>query len=274
MNKMISVTIVERLAELPWYTEGPAMDAQGNLFFTTLTGGIIFKMDTEGKLSHWAYAKCPNGQYIHPNGDHLICDSGQAGIARFGPDGERKGYAIKDTCDGQALRAPNDLTADAEGGMYFTDSVRESGMVCYFGTDGSQRIVGKGFDFPNGIALSADGKRLFVAESYRNRILTCALRGPGLPDGKWEEWARLPEHPSGDIVQNLPDGVRMGKDGLLYVAHYGMQAVQMLDEDGMLVDTVRTGYPLTSNLCLLEGEMIVTGGYGEPGPGGVSSIKL
>lgn len=274
MNRMISVTIVERLAELPWYTEGPARDAEGNLFFTTLTGGIIFKISPDGKMSHWAYAKCPNGQYILPGGDHLICDSGRAGIARFGGEGGFKGYVIKDRCDGQALYAPNDLVADADGGIYFTDSVREAGKVCYFGVDGLQRVVGRGFDFPNGIALSADGKRLFVAESYRNRILTCGLRGPGQPDGKWEEWARLPEHPSGDIIQNLPDGIRMGRNGLLYVAHYGMQAVQILDKDGKLVDTIRTGYPLTSNLCLLEDEIIVTGGYGEPGPGGVSSIKL
>jgi gluconolactonase len=64
------------LAELPWYTEGPVMDADGNIYFTTLKGGSIVKIDVAGQLSNWASSACPNGQLILPGGDQLICESG------------------------------------------------------------------------------------------------------------------------------------------------------------------------------------------------------
>lgn len=259
---------------LPWYTEGPVVDADGTIFFTTLGGGTIQAIAVDGKPRIWAYAEKPNGQLILAGGDHLVCDSGRAGIGRYDAEGRFLGFEIEKKCAGQDFSVPNDLVCDAAGGVYFTDSVRENGKVCYYAPDGTQAVVATGLHFPNGIALAADGKKLFIAESYKNRILVFGLRAPGMVDGSQDVFAELPRHLSGNMVDNLPDGIRLRQDGTLWVAHYGMQAVQVLDAQGKWVTSIPTGFRLTSNLCFHEAGLIVTGGHSEPGPGGVIRYSL
>src|SRR5690606_32049857 len=148
------------------------MDRHGNIFFTTMKGKLILKIDSRGKLSEWAKAECPNGQIILPGGDHLVCDSGSRSINRYGANGKLKAYDIKDKCCGEEIFSPNDLVMDNEGGIYFTDSIRTKGKVCYYKPGGTEKIIARNLDFPNGIAISRDGSKLLVAESYKNRILS------------------------------------------------------------------------------------------------------
>ncbi len=273
-DQTTSFASIETLVNLPWYTEGPVCDKDGNIYFTTLKGGVIMKIEPHGKLSNWAKAKCPNGQFILPDGDHLVCDSDNKSVSRYSANGEFKKYDIKDTCDNHPVHTPNDLVADAAGGVYFTDSIRETGSVFYYSPHGDERRVAGGIDFPNGIALSADEKLLLVAESYANRILVFPIQSPGIIEKGKEVFAALPTHPSGELIKNLPDGIRIDEKGNVWVAHYGMQAVQVLSPEGILINTVRTEFPLTSNLCLAGNSLVVTGGYEEPGPGGLSRIKI
>lgn len=265
---------IEKLADLPWYTEGPVVDEHGNIYCTTLGGSSILKIDSNGNLSHWAKSKCPNGQVILPGGDHLICESGLAAISRFNREGKFIGHDMEGFCNGQQIYAPNDLAVDAEGGIYFTDSIRYYGKVCYYTPGGSERIIATNLDFPNGIALSKDGRMLFIAESYQNRILMIALNSDGEPEDDWSVFAVLPYHPSGDVVKNLPDGIKIDDEGCMWIAHYGMQCVQVLSPEGQLINCIKTEFPLVSNLYLKGKEVIVTGGYAEPGPGGLLKIIL
>ena len=96
------------MVKLPWYTEGPVMDRDGSIFFTTLKGKLILKIDSTGKISEWAKAENPNGQIIPPSGDHLICDNGVPGISRYDSEGNLKGYDIKNKCSGEEVSSPND----------------------------------------------------------------------------------------------------------------------------------------------------------------------
>jgi len=258
---------------LPWYTEGPVA-RDGYVYFTTLAGGSIMRLDiVSEEVVEWAKGHKPNGQVILPNGDHLVCDSGNSSISRYDQLGTLMGYEVNGTCAGQPIHMPNDLTYDSKGGVYFTDSIREKGRVFYYSPDGTQRIIAENLDFPNGIVLSADGSVLFIAESYKNRILCMPIASSGLATGKWEVFADLPvnDDPNG---YNLPDGIRCNADGTLWVAHYGMHAVQVLDRGGSLLKTVTIDFPLPSNLCLTDDHLVVTGGSAEPGPGGVRIISL
>jgi len=249
-------------------------DLQGNVYFTTLRGGLIMKMDAGGVVSNWARATCPNGQLIVPNGDHLICDSGNSSISRYDSGGHFLGNDILHSCDGQSIHCPNDLAIDADGGIYFTDSIRGEGKVCYYSPNGEERVIAINLDFPNGIALADQGKLLLVAESYCNRIVAFHLRSPGIPEGTMDVFATLPSHPSGYQIMNLPDGIRLDDSGNLWVAHYGMRAVQVLSPKGEHINSIRTEFPLPSNLCLYGDVLFVTGGYNEPGPGGISMIEI
>lgn len=62
--------------------------------------------------------------------------------------------------------------------------------------------------------------------------------------------------------------------GRLWIAHYGMQAVQVLSETGELLATYDSGIPLTSNVCFVGDEIWITGGIAEPGPGRLARMKV
>jgi len=270
---------VEKLLDLPFYTEGPAMDVDLNFYFTALTGGFIGKIDGEGFYTEWSKGTCPNGQIILENGEHWFCDSQEAGISRYGPQGDFLGYLMKGVCGDDRIQAPNDLIVDSSKNLYFTDSVRGEGKVFFQSANGQQLVVAKDIDYANGLALSLDERYLYVAESYQNRILAIELSDPGIAKSPKKIFAELPTHPSGQATGNLPDGLVVDRDGKLWVAHYGMQAIQVLAPTGQLVFTIDTALPLTSNLCFIEDspscqKLLVTGGYGEPGPGAVLLITI
>ena len=265
----------EKIADLPYYTEGPAADAYGNLFCTTLSGGSIFKINSHNKLSEWAKSVCPNGQIILPGGDHLVCDSMLASVIRFSKEGKFLKNEIEGYCEDLPIYSPNDLITDRMGNLYFTDSIRHNGKVCFLGINGEQKIVAADLDYPNGLVLSTDEDCLYVAESYENRILRLVLKAPGVVDKSPEVYVNLPVNPSGNETDNLPDGLALNSRGELLVAHYGMQAIQLISDKGKLLLSIDTGMPLTSNLCFLDDHtIIVSGGFGEPGPGGLYKISF
>ena len=274
MNKSGNI-IRSKIADLSFYTEGPVADGIGNFFCTTLTGGSILKINNRNEISEWAKSACPNGQIILPGGDHLICDSGLASVRRFSRDGKFLKHEIEGYCADFPIYSPNDLLTDQMGNLYFTDSIRHKGKVCFLGINGEQKIVAAGLDYPNGLVLSADENCLYIAESYENRIVKIELKVPGSADGGPEVFVNLPVNPSGNETDNLPDGLALNSSGELLVAHYGMQAVQLISDKGELLLSIDTGMPLTSNLCFLDDHtVIVTGGFGEPGPGGIYKISF
>lgn len=258
-----------------YYTEGPAVDGDGNLFFTTLAGGKIVKIDARGHSSVWAESSCPNGQRILSNGDHLVCDSREGKVIRFDASGKKTGDAASGECGGMTIRTPNDLAIDEDAGFYFTDSVRETGAVFFFGKDGSKRVVARNLDYPNGICLSKNKKILFVAESYRNRILAIELKDEGVAKDVPQCFCSLPQNPADPVTGNLPDGILLDSEDKLWVAHYGMGSVHVIASGGNLLHTWPTGIPLTSNIFLTaDKKLIVTGGSGEPGPGFVHVLMF
>ena len=254
---------------VPYYTEGPAIDGSGNIYCTTLSGSSILKFDQNGNYSVWGKSACPNGQIILPDGQHLVCDSKDSGILRFSEAGILLRDELEKKFTSEIIYVPNDLIVDEWGGIYFTDSIRYEGKIGYLDPDGTANIVARNLDYPNGLVISEDKKQLFVAESYRNRIMVLPLRSPGIAGGKLECFAELPFHGSGNALQNLPDGIRFDPEGNLYVAHYGMQKIRVLNKNGKLIRSIETPFPLVSNVFINYNTLIATGGFGEPGPGGL-----
>lgn len=89
-------------------------------------------------------------------------------------------------CDGRALRGPNDLVVDEVGGVWFTDHGKgrrasvDRGGLYYVPPDGGE-VVEKAFPLlgPNGVGLSPDGRRVYVAETHTGRLWAWSLGGPG-----------------------------------------------------------------------------------------------
>ena len=264
--------IPQVIMELDYYTEGPVVDEEGHLFFTDLAGQNIW-LFKDGTAKIWAKGVRPNGQALMVDGSLVVCDSVDACLVHYDLGGQIQDKLGSGFIGNTRVRCPNDLAIDSHQGIYFTDSVRHEGAVFFIGFSGEEKLVADKIDFANGIALSPDGQRIFVAESYRNRILVMDLHGPGVLKNV-QVFADLPINEDNPETGNLPDGMAFDPMGRLWVAHYGMKAVQVLSASGDLLATYNTGIPLTSNLCFMDNDVIVTGGFGEPGPGRVSRLPI
>jgi len=187
------------------------------------------------------------------------------------------------TCDGKPLRGPNDLTLDTpNGGFYFSDpggsdEKNSIGTVHYVDRDGKTHLVDSGLAFPNGIVLTP-GKKLLLAESKHNRVLKYDVLSPGKV-GPRSVLIDLPtKDTSAGQIDNQPDGICLDAAGNLYVAHYGMQQVQVVSPEGKLLARLPGGNVTTSNVAFggpKHDQLFITGGLGpEGGKGGLFVIDL
>lgn len=261
------------VVETAEFSEGPVFDADGNLFFTH--GRFVSKIQPDGASLVWIETAGANGHKVLPNGDHLVCEPGASRVIRVAPDGTVLGAAAEE-CGGEPLRAPNDVTLSPEGGWYFTDpgGSREApiGTVCYVDPHGETRIAAGGMSVPNGLVLSPDGTRLFVAETVPNRVLEFPVIAPG----ELDEMRVLAELPSREGHEAAPDGMAIGPDGLLYVAHLGTGTVQVVTLDGEIVRSLPGGNYDVSNLVFRGSDLYVTGsvGHRRDTPGRVYRLEL
>lgn len=270
---------IVKLFEVPHYCEGVVFDHDGNGYISH--GDVITKFTPAGKNWTWAKLRSPNGHKVLADGTHLVCDGGFNAVLRLDAEGKLLGQASS-MCDGQPLRGPNDLTLDQiNGGFYFTDpggsdDKKLIGTIHYVDKAGRTHLVDKGLAFPNGIVLTPDGKKLLVAESKKNRVLVYEVQSPGKV-GPLKVFADLPEK-QGEQIDNQPDGMCLDSEGNLYVAHYGMRQVQVLNPDGKLIRRYPGGNLTTSNVGFSGKKMnvlYITGGLGaEAGGGGLFRIEL
>ena len=265
---------------VPAYCEGVVFDHQGRGYISWKDSITQFTLD--GRNSVWAVTGAPNGHKILADGTHLVCDASHHAVLHLSAYGDQLDPASKE-CDGKPLRGPNDLTLDTpNGGFYFSDPGGSDlknpiGTVHYVDKAGKTHLIDSGLAFPNGIALTADGRKLYLAESQTNQIHIYEVTGPGKV-GKRKKFADLPKHPSGDHLQSQPDGICLDAAGNLYVAHYGMKQVQVLDPSGKLIRQYDGGNVTTSNVAFggpKHDQLFITGGIGkESGEGGLFRIDL
>jgi gluconolactonase len=269
------------LFQVPKYCEGVCFDHAGNGYISW--GKAITKFSLDGKNAVWAETGAPNGHKILADGTHLVCDASQHAVLHLTAEGKLLDPASKE-CDGKALRGPNDLTLDtANGGFYFSDpggSGRETpiGTIHYVDRSGKTHFLDGGLAFPNGIVLAPGGKKLFLAESQKNCVHVYDVLGPGKL-GERKLFADLPvKNSEGVQIDNQPDGMCLDAAGNLYVAHYGMKQVQVLDPSGKLIRQFDGGNVTTSNVAFggpKMNQLFITGGLGpEAGAGGLFRIDL
>lgn len=161
------------------FTEGPAADAEGGVYFTEITGNRILKLASDGT---WSEFRNPsgraNGLAFDAAGRLLACEGAREGgerrVTRTNLEtGEVE--VLASDYEGKRLNSPNDLVVAQNGRIYFTDP-RYGGQeereldtedVYLIDTDGSLRRVATKPDItkPNGIALSPDQKTLYVADT-------------------------------------------------------------------------------------------------------------
>ena len=268
-----------QLFTVPEYCEGVVFDHKGNGYISH--GKTISKFTVDGAHQTWTETGSPNGHKVLVDGTHLVCDASHHAVLHLSADGRMLEPASKEF-NGKPLRGPNDLSLDTpNGGFYFTDPGSSGldnpiGTVHYVDRDGKTHLVDEGLAYPNGIVLRPDGKTLLVAESQKNRILAYDVNGPGKV-GPRRVFASLPsKHAEKGQIDDQPDGMCLDAAGNLYVAHYGMKQVQVLDPYGKLVARYDGGNLTTSNVAFggpkME-QLFITGAL-KSGPGGLFRIDL
>jgi gluconolactonase len=232
------------------FPEGPAYDGRGNLYVSNCNSDYITKVAADGTVTRkWMTASAgkepltyqkTNGMAFYKDGSLFACDFGRKAIIRIHPSKRCEVYA--DKCDTHPFKGPNDLAFDRRGNLYFTDptgSGRKSPIGCLYMAEAGTRKVRKladGMAFPNGVAFSPDGKRLYVCESQYNRILRFPVKADGTL-GKKEAFVDL--SPAG---QGEPDGMAVDSKGRLWITHYGAHQVVIVDSGGKIERTIKLPY--------------------------------
>lgn len=232
-NQVDSSSSIRILAEGLSFPEGPAFDAQGNLWCVELKGGNLIEVKTDGQFIRHATNGMPNGLCFDSMNRAWVCDSKQMAVRRFEPT-TGTWDTIADTLEGERLNKPNDLAFDQAGNLVFTcpgDSRHEpTGYVCCVLQDGTIKKIATGMFFPNGLAFANDGRTLVVAETYRHRLWRGSWDAVAAEWRDARPWADVSGAPG-------PDGMAFGAAGLLYVAVYGSGQIKAVNEQGRVVET-------------------------------------
>jgi gluconolactonase len=233
--------------------EGPSFSAQGVLHFVDWDAGNVYRLSQAGGLSVFVHTGgVPTGSRFHPDGRLFVAD-GDLGILALSPDGGMT--VVASEWQGVKFRGPNDLVFAPFGDLYFSDPKGSDpehpiGNVFLLRAGGEIEQFAGGFQFPNGVALSPDGRSLYLAETYPNWILRFALDDRGHEQSR-QVFARL----EGGLG---PDGMSFGPDGNLYVAHFGKGVVVVIDPQGEVIDELPVGGENPTNLAFWGNTLYVT----------------
>jgi gluconolactonase len=226
------------------FCEGPAFGPDGRLYFVNVEGGYISSVSLGGEVRRLAESPRPNGGQFDANGNYVVCECRRKSIIALAPDGSIS--TLADNCDGQAFNGPNDITIDADGGMYFTDPDgsnldRRIGAVYYLRPDRRVIRVADNLAYPNGINITADRSAVLVAETLTHQIHRFERKEDGTL-GRRETLCQI-----GDGIG--PDGMCFDVDGNLYAAWYGSACIYVIDAKGGVLGEIATPGDNPTNCC-------------------------
>jgi sugar lactone lactonase YvrE len=222
------------------FTEGPAVNAKGEVFFNDVPNSKTYKLGLDGNVSVF------------------IADSKKGDGQAFGPDGRL--YAVAgateqilayDTSGSAAVIADgfrgNDLVVRHDGGLYVTNPFGKPGdpsKIWYISPKGEKQIVDTGLKFANGITVSPDQSLLYIADSRTHWVYSYQIKPDGSLANK-QRYFHLFQPDSAD--DSGADGMRVDRDGRLYVAT--RLGIQVCDQMGRVNVILPTPNGRVSNFC-------------------------
>ena len=223
------------------FTEGPACDAEGNVYFTDIPNERIHKWSVDGKLTTFREnSGKANGLYFDREGNLLACEGGNRRLTSISPGG--KVSVLADGFQGKKLNSPNDLWVNPKGGVYFSDprygqedGLEQDGFHVYYLPPDRKELVRVIGDLvkPNGVLGAADGKTLYVADAGGGKTYAYRIQ----PDGSLTD--RKLAAPVG------ADGMTLDERGNLYLAR---NVVHVYSPEGKAITTIEVPEP-PANVC-------------------------
>ena len=195
------------------FTEGPAVAANGDVYFTDIPNNRIHKWAVaDGKLSTFAEeTKGANGLFFAEDGSLYACQGLAKRVAAYTADGSGSSSLAK-RHDGKKFNKPNDLWIDGKGGVYFSDPnygntehTQDGEHVYYIPPGGEVIRVADGFKRPNGLVGTPDDSTLYIADIGDKKIYRYAIQSDGtLKDKKL-------------FCESGSDGMTLDRQGNVYL---------------------------------------------------------
>ncbi|RKK02762.1 SMP-30/gluconolactonase/LRE family protein [Pseudoroseomonas wenyumeiae] len=259
------------------FPEGPISMPDGSVLLVEIARQTLTRVRPDGRTEIVAQVPGgPNGAAMGPGGKVFICNNGGFNWVRegqtFRPHGQADSYdggrievvdtangrveRLYDRCGEHALKGPNDLVFDGQGGFWFTDHGKrrdrdmDRGYVFWAREDGSEiREVIGGLFAPNGIGLSPDGRTLYVAETDSGRLWCWDVTGPGtVAKAPW------PSPNGGRLVVGVGgyrrfDSLAISASGQICIAALDTCSVMEISPDGSRVVPHTVPDMLVTNIC-------------------------
>jgi gluconolactonase len=243
------------------FTEGPAADGQGNLYFSDVRANRIHKLGADGRLtvfrepSNQAY-----GLMVSARGEIIACEMGTGQVAAYSVDGKER-RVLAEGYMGKRFNAPNDLVIDKSGGVYFSDPQFNAPMplpqdkrtVYYLAPDGKvTRLIDEDLPAPNGVILSPDEKTLHVIPSQSAEMRAYPVVSPGQL-GASRVYCTLQQPPNAPRPSG-GDGLTIDTKGNLYIT--SALGIQVFDPSGRHLGTI--AFPEQPANCTFGGPDLKT----------------
>lgn len=200
------------------FTEGPAANAKGEVFFTDIPNNRIHKIGLDGKVTLFKEETGgANGLEFGPDGKLYACQNGKKRIVAYDGDGH-------ETVMAEEVNS-NDLVVNCQGDIFFTDPGNKK--VWFVSGKGGKKVVDEGIARPNGIILSPDQTLLLVADTGGQFVYSFQVQ----PDGSLahkQKYFHL--HLADGSTQSGADGMTVDIQGRLYVTTE--MGLQICDQAG------------------------------------------
>jgi gluconolactonase len=193
------------------FTEGPAANAQGEVFFSDIPNGRIHKISLDGTVSVFVDdSPGVNGLMFGPDGYLYACQNGRKKIVRYDNSGKEETVLEN---------APsNDILMLHHGG-YYTDPGNKK--LWHLTRDGKRKLVDEGIEFPNGIIASPDQTLLLVSDTRGHFTYSYQIQSDGSLAYK-QRYGHV--HVPDDQSDSGADGMTVDTEGRIYITtHSGLQ---------------------------------------------------
>jgi gluconolactonase len=243
---------VEKLADGFAFTEGPAADAAGNVYFTDQPNDRILKWSTDGKLSTFMQP-CgrSNGLCFDAEGKLWACADAQNELWKIDVATKEKTVLVKDF-GGKLLNGPNDVWVRPDGSAFFTDpfykrpywkrgpSEQDKQGVYFLSKAGQLSRADGDYKQSNGIVGTPDGKTLYVADIGDRKTYAYDVEADGTLKNRRQFCAQG------------SDGMTLDDAGNVYLTGKG---VQVYDRGGNKIAQIDVPEPWTANVCFGGSDM-------------------
>jgi sugar lactone lactonase YvrE/enterochelin esterase-like enzyme len=219
------------VAEGYGFTEGPSVNAKGEVFYNDVPASKTYKVDLDGKVSVFLAANNKgDGQAFGPDGRLYSVAGGVEQIVAYSPDG-------KPTTIAEGFRG-NDMVVRRDGGMYVTNpgwNGTDPSQVWFISPSGEKKVVDKGLKFSNGLCLSTDQSLLYVADSRTHWAYSYQIQ----PDGSLAHKQKYFHLHVRDVDEDSgADGMRCDRDGRVWIAtRMGLQVCDSLGRVNCILPT-------------------------------------